>query len=219
MSNPDSFIDEVNEELKRDRLFGAMRKYGWIAIVLVLAIVGAAAYNEWRKAQDEAAARGFGDAVIAALDTPDLAERRAELTAIDATGDREGILNLLLGAAEIEAGDRPAAMAALTAVENDATMPLAYRQIAALKRVIIGGADIPADQRRATLDGLAQPGQTFRPLALEQLALLSMETGDRDGALAQAQALLQEPDVTDALRRRVAQLIVVLGGDQPSDLG
>ncbi|WP_127104392.1 hypothetical protein [Pararhodobacter zhoushanensis] len=219
MSNPDSFIDEVNEELKRDRLYGAMRKYGWIAIALVLIIVGAAAFNEWRKAQDEAAARSFGDAVISALDTTDPAAQRTELTAIDATGDRAGILNLLLGAADIEAGDRAGAMETLARVENDSTMPLAYRQIAAFKRVIIGGADIPVDERRATLQGLAQPGQTFRPLALEQLALLTMETGDQEGALAQAQALLQEPDVTDALRRRVAQLIVVLGGDQPSDLG
>ena len=62
------------------------------------------------------------------------------------------------------------------------------------------------------------PGQAFRPLALEQLALLTLEQGDRDGALQQAQALLQEPDLTDGLRRRVAQLIVVLGG-VPGDLG
>lgn len=218
MSNPDSFIDEVNEELKRDRLFAAIRKYGWIAILAVLVAVGATSWNEWRKARDEAAAQAFGDSVIAALDQQDVAQRLGSLQAIDAQGDRQGILNLLIAATDLAAQDRPAALAALTAVENDAALPMSYRQIAALKRVTVGGADIPVDARRATLQGLAAPGQAFRPLALEQLALLAMETGDHDGALQQAQALLQEPDLTDGLRRRVAQLIVVLGG-VPGDLG
>ena len=43
MSETDSFIDEVNEEVRRDRLYAALRRYGWIAIVAVLAIVGGAA--------------------------------------------------------------------------------------------------------------------------------------------------------------------------------
>lgn len=219
MSNPDSFIDEVNEELKRDRLFAAMRRYGWIAIVLVIVLVGGAAYNEWRKAQDRAAAEAFGDQVVAALDVTDPDARREALGAVTARGDRQGILNLLIAAADLAEGDRPGTLTALAAVENDATLPLSYRQIAALKRVMIGGADIPADERRATLQGLAAPGGTFRPLALEQLALLALEQGDRAAALQQAQALAQEPELTDGLRRRVAQLIVLLGGAQPTDLG
>ena len=56
MSDTDSFIDEVTEEVRRDRLFGLMKRYGWIAALAVLLIVGGAAWNEWRKAQDRAAA-------------------------------------------------------------------------------------------------------------------------------------------------------------------
>ncbi len=220
MSNPESFIDEVNEELKRDRLFGFIRKWGWVAVLLVLLLVGGAAWNEWRKAQTESQARAFGDAVIAALDDEDASARRTALAAIDASGDRRGILNLLLAASDIAAADRPAALVALAAAESDASLPISYRQIAALKRVILGGAEIRRwTSVETTLGGLSQPGQAFRPLALEQLALLALETGDRVGALAQAQALLQEPDVTPALRRRVSQLIVVLGGEPTSDLG
>ena len=33
MSNPDSFIDEVTEEVRRDRLFAVFRKYGWIGVL------------------------------------------------------------------------------------------------------------------------------------------------------------------------------------------
>lgn len=219
MSNPESFIDEVNEELKRDRLFAFMRKWAWLAVLAVLAMVGATAWNEWSKAREVARAQAFGDAIVTALENTDVAARVEGLRAIAVTGDQQGIQNLLLAATELEAGDTDAAMAALSAVENDATLPLSYRQIAALKRVIIGGAAIPMDQRAQILTGLSAPGQAFRPLALEQLALLALEAGDRETALNRAQALLLEPDVTQALRRRVMQLIVVLGGDVPSELG
>ena len=51
MSNPESFIEEVTEEVRRDRLFGLFRKYGWIAVLVILGIVGGSAWNEWQKAQ------------------------------------------------------------------------------------------------------------------------------------------------------------------------
>ena len=69
MSNPDSFIEEVTEEVRRDRLFAAFRKYGWIGGLVVLGIVGGAAWNEWQKNQAAARAQGFGDAMLEALDT------------------------------------------------------------------------------------------------------------------------------------------------------
>lgn len=219
MSNPESFIDEVNEELKRDRLFAFMRKYAWLAILLVVLLVGGAAFNEWRKAQAQADARAFGDAVIAALDAGENADQVAALGAIAADGDRAGILALLRAASMLEGGDRDGAMTALSEVEANNDLPQSYRQIAALKRVIIGGDAIDLSERRNVLNGLAQPGQAFRPLALEQLALLALESGDREGALSQAEALLDEPEISDGLRRRVSQLILVLGGEQPAVQG
>ena len=39
MSETDSFLQEVSEELRRDKLYRNMRKYGWIGLLLVLIIV------------------------------------------------------------------------------------------------------------------------------------------------------------------------------------
>lgn len=213
MSNPDSFIDEVNEELRRDRLFAALRKWGWVAAVGVVILVGGAAWNEWRKAQAESQARAFGDQIIAALDRETPGDRRDALATVTASGAQAGILNLLLAATEIDAGRPEGALTALAAVEADATLPLSYRQIAALKRVILAGDRLPIAEREATLNGLATPGQPFRPLALEQLAILALEAGQTATALERARALLQEPDVSQGLRQRVEQLIVILGGE------
>ena len=227
MSNTDSFIDEVNEELKRDRLFGLMRRYGWIAVVAVLAIVGFAGWNEWSKARNEATAQAFGDSVIAALNTDDLAAQRNALAGLaeeqasagrDAQG-RVAIVNLLLAAQSLEDGDRAGAMEALQAVATNTTLPESYRQLATLKRVIIAGPGLPLAEREAALAPLAAAGQAYRPLALEQLALLRVEAGETEAALAQFRALLSEPDLTGDLRRRVTQVIVVLGGEVGTDLG
>jgi hypothetical protein len=139
MSNPDSFINEVTEEVRRDRLFRLFRRYGWIGALLVLLVVGGAAVNEWRKAQARATAEGFGDAVLAALETDDRAARVAALNEIEADGGRAAVLRLLIAAEAQAATDRDAAVAALAALERDGDLPLRYRQLAALKRVIVGG--------------------------------------------------------------------------------
>lgn len=220
MSNPDSFIDEVNEELKRDRTFALMKKYGWIAVLAVLLLVGGAAWNEWNKAQNTARAQAFGDAVFAALNETDITARRAALAALAESESgaqsesRAGILHLLEAGQALEAGDRDHALAALETVAENTALPVSYRQLAVLKRVIIAGDTLPVSEREAILQPLAQAGQAFRPLALEQIALLQVEAGAHDVALSQLRNLLQEPDVTSALRDRVQQMIVILGGNE-----
>lgn len=211
MSNPDSFIDEVTEELRRDRVASFLRRYGWLFALAVILLVGGAAWNEWRKASAEASAQAFGDTILAALDQDDAAGRVAALDQIQTTGAQGGILNLMR-AAELFETDRAGALAALQAAGQDTALPDAYRQLATLKHVIAAGADLPIDERRATLERLSQPGQPFRPLALEQTALLELEAGNRDAAFAILTDLLTQSDVSDTLRRRVTQLNVALGG-------
>ncbi|MCC5987016.1 MAG: tetratricopeptide repeat protein [Pararhodobacter sp.] len=227
MSNPESFIDEVNEELKRERLFTLMKRYGWIAVLAVLLLVGGAAWNEWNKARQTAQAQAFGDAVFAALNETDATARDGALRALaEAESDagregrgRAGIVRLLMAAERLQADDRAGALAALQAVAEDDTLPGSYRQLADLKRVIIAGAEMTIDERQALLDPLARAGQAFRPLALEQLALLQLEAGNTDEALARFTALLDEPDISPGLRQRVAQLIDILGGNAAADFG
>jgi len=210
VSNPESFIDEVTEEVRRDKLFGYFRRYGWIGIVAVLLIVGGAAYREYQLAAKQAESEAFGDAVLDALDQDDAAARSTALAAVQAPGQRQALLNLLLST-DPET-DKAATLAALTAVADDATLPASYRDLAVLRRVIVAGTDLPAADRRALLDPIAAPGRPYRPLALEQLALLSVETGETAAAITALEALRQDQEATPGLRRRAEQMIVALGG-------
>ena len=51
VSDTDSFLQEVSEELRRDRLYRNIRKYGWLAILLVVLVVGGATYREYLKSK------------------------------------------------------------------------------------------------------------------------------------------------------------------------
>ena len=213
MSNPESFIDEVTEEVRRDKLFKVFRKYGWIGIVLVLGLVGGSAWNEWQKSKAEASAEAFGDAVSTALELPDPAARRTALAAVPADGPQMAILQLLLASDPDE--DSAATLAALDAVIADAAKPQLYRDLATLRRVIVAGDVTPLADRRTALEGLAIAGRPFRVLAQEQLAYLLIEEGQTDAAIAALQALAQDQEASPALRGRVGQVIVALGGALP----
>lgn len=211
MSNPDSFIDEVTEEVRRDRLFLMLRRYGWIGILLVVVIVGGAAFNEWRKAQAGAEAQAFGDALMAGLsaDTPEA--RRAALAGISTSGERVAVLNLLLASDPTE--DKAASLAALDTVAADATLPVLWRDLAQLRRVMVAGADMPLADRRAALVPMAEAGRPYRTLAAEQLAYLLAEEGKAEEAIAALQALIEDQEAPGGLRSRAAQMIVALGGE------
>lgn len=213
MSNPESFIEEVTEEVRRDRLFAAFRKYGWIGGLLVLAIVGGAAWNEWQKSQSQARAEGFGDAMLDALDMGGTAERAEAMAAVPADGAQLAIRSLMLASDPAE--DKAAALAALDALIADASQPEIYRDMAQLRRVMVAGADLPLADRRAALEGISAPGRAFRTLAAEQMAYLLIEEGKTDEAIAALTALLQDQEAPQGLRGRAGQVIIALGGTLP----
>jgi hypothetical protein len=213
MSDADSFIDEVTEEVRRDRLFTLIRRYGWIAVVVIVAVVGGAGYNEYRKAQATATAQGLGDAMLAALDLDAPAERATALSKIEAsTPGGEAVLGFLSAAAQAEAGDTAAAVADLEEVARNGELPEIYRQIASFKALTLQADTLPADQRRQGFEALAQPGAPLRLLAEEQLALIDVAEGQRDAAIEKLQAILQDAEINASLRQRVYQVIVALGG-------
>jgi hypothetical protein len=215
VSDRDSFIDEVTEEVRRDRLFALMRRYGWIAVLLILLLVGGAAWNEWRKAQDQARAEAFGDRVLAALaeDGPEM--RTMALSEIPAaTPSAQAVLDLL-AASEMAQSDPQAAAARLLAVADRDGTDAVYRQIATLRAVTLPGSGLDRETRRSRLDGLALSSGLVRLLAEEQLAMIELETGERQAALDRLMRIAGDAESTAGLRRRVTQVIVALGAEPP----
>lgn len=218
MSDTDSFIEEVTEEVRRDRLFRLIRRYGWIGVLVVLAIVGGTAWREWNAARDAARAQAFGDGLLAAYENDSADARISALDAVpqDTAGAR--IVVAFSRASElVDAGRRTEAVAALESIATDGNLPEIYRQIAGFRAVTLD-TDMSADERRTRLTALGQAGGVLRLLAEEQLALIDIQSGARDAALERAQRIVADSEVTPGLRRRATQLIVSLGGELPSQV-
>ena len=213
VSNTDSFIEEVTEEVRRDRLFGYVKRYGWIAALAILLIVGAAGYNEYRRAQDQAKAQALGDAMLAALTANEDEARADALAGVSAeTPEGAAVLAFLTSGAQADAGRTEDAIQSLSAVINSTEVPLIYRQIATFKSLVLQSETEDAATRRAGFEDLAVPGLRLRLLAEEQLALIDIETGDTDAAIARFQAILDDAESTPGLQRRALQAMVALGG-------
>lgn len=217
MSDTDSFIDEVTEEVRRDRLFGLMKRYGWIGIAAVVAIVGGSAAYEWNKARHDAAAQSYGDAVLAAMSADD-AVRTADLAAITAGSAGQIAVRDMLRASElVREKDTAGAVALLLGVAAQGELPASLRDLADLKAATIAGeGDMTAEARKAVFDRLAVPGNPYRALAMEGQALGLLAAGDEAAAIGVLQQILQEPNVTVGLRRRAGEVLVTLGVDVPA---
>lgn len=216
MSNSDSFIDEVTEEVRREKLYGYMRRYGWIAVLAVVLLVGGAAWTEYRNAQDRAAAEARGDALIDALSAEDAAARAEAVAAINAEGDTVAVTGLLAAAAQQEAGNLDAAAVTLRDLAGNGEVPALYRDLAAFKAAILPIGE--AAERISNLEVLSQPGQPYRLLALEQIALLQLEQGETDAALDTLGRIEEDAALTEGLQQRVQNLMVALDAPLPDSV-
>lgn len=216
MSNTDSFIEEVSEEVRKDQLYGYLRKYGWIAALLIIAIVGGAAYFEWSKTKARNLAQSRGDALVAALEKDAAVDRAAALGALSKdAGPASALIEIQRAAVLAEDGDKAGAVAALQAVASEINTSSLYRELANLKLVMLNGSEMDPAARDKILDELTVAGAAFRPLALEQRALAMAADGDTEGAIAEFIALLDEPQVSAGMRARVSETIQALGGEVP----
>lgn len=221
MSNPDSFIEEVTEEVRRDRLFALMKRWGWVAILAVLVLVGGAAYNEYYKSRNAAQAQALGDGILNALATNEDADARAKAlgeleTTLATKGDAQALLALIAAGEEAQADQRGAAADRLRALANDGELRPVYRDLALLKAAMLD-PDLSQEARIEALTPLAQAGAPYWLLAQEQIAIAEAQLGKKEEAIARLTRAADNAEASQTLRSRAQQLIVALGGTIDSE--
>lgn len=213
MSDTDSFIDEVSEEVRRDKLFAQFKRYGWIAVAAIIAIVGGAAYNEYAKAQEAAAQAELGDAIAAALSAEQPEASISALGEITAEGSAAAVVALSRAGVQQTSGDEEGAYATLMNVVNIEGVDPLYRDLAMMKALMLPESGVPVSERREGFESLAVPGRPFRMLALEQILLLELDRGDTEAALALIEAIAEDAQTSEGLRTRVLGIQTALVGD------
>ncbi len=214
MSDTDSFIDEVSEEIRREKLFKTFRKYGWIGVALVVIVVGGTGYREYSRAAEKTASETFGSSVLEALQENDPSARVAQLDTITAPNASAGAMIAMLQAAELASDkDGAGAAAKLEAAAVSGDLDQMYRDILNFKRLTVAESGIDAGERRMGFEQLATPGNPLRLLAEEQLALLDLAAGDSAAAVNRLSMIVEDAELTQGLRQRAGQLMIALGQD------
>ena len=214
MSDTDSFLQEVSEELRRDKLYRNIRQYGWVAILLVIVIVGAATYLEYQKSLAETEAELFGTSIIDALNEKNEADRILKLQKINPPGENaKAIVAMLLSAEATGNESATFKMSTLSNVTNSLSIDTQYRDLLNFK-ILLGSSEIMGlDERMKSFEGLSKPGNPFRLLAEEQMALIELELGNNDNAIEIISQILLDAELTAGLRNRATQMLIALGKD------
>ena len=210
MSETDSFIAEVTEDVRRDRLFGLFRRFGWIPAALIVIIVSGTAYNEWSKSKADKLAQVRGDALLAAIDTVDEVARATALNEIASQGSENIVAQMLAAGAKDENS-----INFLKAVIINTDQPEYIRDLAKLKLTMIPGAQTK-EQKLKTLDILSQPGGIYRNAAVEILVAFELELGNPNKAIEFLKSHIQDAEASRAQVQRMAELLVALGSEPDS---
>lgn len=207
----DSFIDEVTDELRRDKLFGYFRRYGWIAVLIIFGIVGGAIWREWSLAREQQEAQDWGDAVLAAQASGD----PAALIKIDPDGSsgRKALGGLLAAGEWAESGGTEAAVETLRSVIAETESGSVLHELAQFKLVMLAGDSMDATEKDELLTHLSRTGAPFELLALEQKAIALIEAGRGEDAVTLIQQIRKKDGLSEALRQRLSEMMIVLTGE------
>ncbi|MEC9343402.1 MAG: tetratricopeptide repeat protein [Pseudomonadota bacterium] len=213
----DSFIREVDEELRQDRIQGLWSRYGWLLIaVAVLIVAGTAAWRGWQYYTEQRAAAA-GDAYMSAIELSENGRQEEALAALDALV-QEGhgaypTLARLRVAGELEGeGKQAEALAAYDAIAADNSVDEAFRAVARLRAGLIAVDTESYEAVRNRLEPLAAAGGYYRHLAREGLGLSAWKAGAGEEAQEWFRAIAEDAESGSNIRSRAALMLDLLAG-------
>lgn len=202
------FISEVQEELRKDDYNRWLKKYGPLALAIVVAIIAAASYVEWKKASDARQAEKTSFAYLQAVELAqsDDAKGVAAFESLSATAPNGYAGLSLLRAAELKLNDGDIA-GALQLLDRAASTFESKRhsQLAQMKAAyILAGQGNYADVI-TRMTPLTEKGEPYEFLARELIGFSAKESGDLQTARKQFSYLETIPGVPDSVQARAKQ--------------
>ena len=202
-------IDEINEEIKQERMKALFAKYGKVVLGFAAAVVGIVVaiqgYGIYQGSVRAKAATAYFNA---------LGESEIGNALADASGDLSGGYQMLakfVTAAElVSQSNQSEAYDIYAELAGEASLSEVYRHFAAMQAVINAPEDIATDELAALVGPIAdKPGPT-QGLALELMADLALRDGDINAAKENLTKISELQDIPNGLRQRAATLALVL---------
>lgn len=214
-NDTDSFVQEVDESLRQDRMLKVAQRYGpWFGGVVVLFLLGLIGWQVWNGMRVNAAREQSG-AYMAALDLArdgnlDGAKQEFERLRDEGPSTYRVMARMHHAAVLQEQGDLEAALAEFEAAAEAADDPL-MRETAQLRAAYIAAETQDFDSLQARLQPLIASESRLSYLARELLAIEAWEAGDANLARETLQNLSLAFDAPEAVRQRAQVGLAVMG--------
>lgn len=214
----DTFIREVNEELRQDKAKALLRTVGpWVmvaAVAVVLGTAGMVGYNHWV----ESKAGASGDKFLAALDLASQGKSDDALKALDdlektGYGSYPVLARLRAAAVLADKGDAAAAVKSFDAIIADTAVPEALRNVAKLRAgylLVDSGAYEDVAKRVETLSA---DGNPMRHSAREALGLAAWKAQRFDDAVKLFKQLMDDNLTPPNIRQRASVMMDLMRSD------
>ncbi|WP_298917480.1 tetratricopeptide repeat protein [uncultured Algimonas sp.] len=215
------FISEVEEELRKDDFQRFLRRFGPLIIGILVAIVAAVAYVEWREISTDRTARAasldYLEADRLLQDGQADAARSAFLSLADVAPNGYAGLSLMRAAIIASEQGNEAEAVRLYDSAADRFDLERHAQLAALKAayIVANRGDWSDVEQRAS--SLAQEGAPYEFLARELLATAALNQGDTERARSEFAYLDTVPGVPNTISRRAEQALVLMNTDRTTD--
>lgn len=212
----ETFLREVDEELRKERMNRFVARYGWAIIAAIVLLLGAVGGGIWWKNRQAEAAAAKGETLLEALDSLEAGNRNAavpkiaELAQSNVDGYRVAAL-FTRANSETAAGNNAAAIATLRSIAQDEGIDESYRQAALVRQTALEFDTLPPQQVIQRLAPIARPGSAWFGTAGEMvgIAYLKLRQPNRAGPLF-AQ-IGRDESVPPSIRTRAVQMAGSLG--------
>lgn len=207
-------FDEVEEGLQQDRITALWRKYGWLAWLAGLGLIGGVALNEYlsfQKSQTITANAAQFEAGLDELLTQDyLAAGETMSALVDADASVSPAAAQYLAQVRLDGnGDAVAARETLlSSIEGDADT--AVEKLALIKAAYLQADEMTRAELQAFLGDLPDEPSAFGALALELVAAKAMEEGDFAYARSEFNLIRVSANVPPGVARRASQALAAM---------
>ena len=213
-------FDEVEEDLRAERAQKLFKKYAWLIVAAIVAVVGAAAgwqlWTRYQNQQDAAAAARFiaaqTELELPAVSKPDQIAVLDQLAATAPEGYKT-LARLRAAGLKADAGDLQGAESLWNAVAADSSADSLLRDFASLMAIVRELDHGDPSQLESRLKPLADYANPWSSLAREQAAMLSLRQGKIEDARKALQGLANDFRAPSGLRTRASALLAGLPHD------
>ena len=206
-----TFVREVDEELRRDRLAQAWRRWGRVGIVAVLAALALFGGWLWWQHHREQQAGVEGERMQAAFDQIGAGRTKEAAAALAPLGqsDRDGyraLARLTQADLLLQQNNPKGAAAKFAAVAADDEVGQPFRDLALIRQTAVEFDGLPPQQVIERLRPLAVPGNPWFGSAGEMVAIAYLRQNRRDLAVKLFGQIAKADTVPDSIRQRAVQM-------------